>query len=721
MMDTAELRRLVSIESMLRHYGSLPDSHNRWRCLFPERHQNGDAKHSVTADDRAKCWSQLCFGTKGMDVFGVVGLLEGLPTFADQKRRVMEIGGITDSGNRKGQRRIVATYDYTDENGVVLFQVVRFHPKDFRQRRSDAHGGWTWNVHGVRLLLYHLPDLLKAETVLILEGEKDVDTSYRLGLPEGWAATCNAMGAGKWRPEYSDSLHGKRVVILPDADDPGRRHGELVARSLTEKAAAILTVSLPHGKDLSEWAEAGGTAEAFALLLDQVEPYSLTEAERTAVDAGPWSRAQTAKDFLSAIDEDVPMLYPSLLARGSITECFSPRGIGKTHAAHWLGVTLAKEGKRVLLLDRDNSRREVKRRLKAWGAEGLVHLKVLTRDEVPPLTDAEKWRAFPFQDYDLMLIDSLESSTEGCGEQDSAKPSRAIAPLLDIAHRDNGPAILVLGNTIKSGAHSRGSGVVEDRADVAFEVRDATDLKPSGMKDWWLELPAAGAEEWANRASRRKKRDTYRLAFIASKYRIGEEPDPFIWEITMPDTREPWTVRDVTADVVKAGEDAKRTAETQRQESVDGAAFALAELIGERAQAGSPMFSDKDAIPYLMGEHGLTRNNARHLIKDQSGTRWDRIQEKGKGNPLILVPIGYQARSAAEKPDEERPLPTSPRSEPISAESMDTGRRKSEQAGTASTAAEPETLFPPPSKVMPSPSGLCLQPLSTSKRMWGNP
>ena len=35
----------------------------------------------------------------------------------------------------RGRGEILATYDYTDEEGNLLFQVVRFYPKDFRQRR----------------------------------------------------------------------------------------------------------------------------------------------------------------------------------------------------------------------------------------------------------------------------------------------------------------------------------------------------------------------------------------------------------------------------------------------------------------------------------------------------------------------------------------------------------------------------------------------------------
>jgi hypothetical protein len=123
-------------------------------------------------------------------------------------------------------------------------------------------------------------------------------------------------------------------------------------------------------------------------------------------------------------------------------------------------------------------------------------------------------------------VDALDASAEGIGEKDSAKPSPAIAPLLDIAHRKNRPAVTILGNTVRSDAHSRGSGVIEDRLDIVYEIRDATDLKPSGKKPWWQELPSAGAAEWAVRADRRKRRTRYRLAFISTKFRVCEEPDP---------------------------------------------------------------------------------------------------------------------------------------------------------------------------------------------------
>ena len=94
--------------------------------------------------------------------------------------------------------QIVATYDYTDERGNLLYQSVRYQPKDFRQRRPDGCGGWIWKK-GARQVLYHLPEVLEAPIVFVVEGERDVETLREYGF----VATTNVGGASvPWLPEY---------------------------------------------------------------------------------------------------------------------------------------------------------------------------------------------------------------------------------------------------------------------------------------------------------------------------------------------------------------------------------------------------------------------------------------------------------------------------------------------------------------------------------------
>jgi len=151
--------------------------------------------------------------------------------------------------------QIVAMYDYRDESGALLYQVIRYKPKAFRQRRPDGAGGWLWNLDGTPRVLYRLPELLAADPaawVFLSEGEKDADALAALDL----VATTNPGGAGKWRKEYSEVLRGRRVAILPDADGPGHKHALVVARALHDKAADVRIVDLPGpGTDVNDWIE----------------------------------------------------------------------------------------------------------------------------------------------------------------------------------------------------------------------------------------------------------------------------------------------------------------------------------------------------------------------------------------------------------------------------------------------------------------------------------
>jgi 5S rRNA maturation endonuclease (ribonuclease M5) len=156
------------------------------------------------------------------------------------------------SGNN-GAAEIVATYDYTDEGGNLLFQCVRFQPKDFRQRQPAGKGGWIWNLDGAQRVLYRLPEVLKAQTVCVAEGEKDCNNLAKLGF----VATTNPLGAGKWRDEYSETLRGKDMIVFGDVDDndgKGEKHTQDVIESLTGKAKSIKNVKLPDGfHDVSDY------------------------------------------------------------------------------------------------------------------------------------------------------------------------------------------------------------------------------------------------------------------------------------------------------------------------------------------------------------------------------------------------------------------------------------------------------------------------------------
>jgi hypothetical protein len=155
-------------------------------------------------------------------------------------------------------RFMSACYDYVDENGEVRYQVRRFEPKTFRQCRPDGKGGWLYNMQDVEALPYRLPDILARpdEPVFIVEGEKAADKVATMGL----LATSSHGGAKKWQSVLNRWFEGRNVVILPDNDEPGHAHADLVAAELYGVAARIKRVelpSLPDKGDIVDWLAAG--------------------------------------------------------------------------------------------------------------------------------------------------------------------------------------------------------------------------------------------------------------------------------------------------------------------------------------------------------------------------------------------------------------------------------------------------------------------------------
>lgn len=261
----------------------LPDAKKAakgWAAHCPA-HEDRRASLSIDEGDDGRALVNCHAGCDPKAVVGALGL-----TLADlMPERPNPIPGKPRNGKAtNGKPRIVAEYDYYDEARTLLFQVVRFEPKDFRQRRPKAGGGWDWSVKGVRSLPYRLPKLLSEpkSPVAVVEGEKDVDNLARVGV----LATCNAGGAGKWTAEHAEFLRGRHVIVLPDNDEPGLRHAQQVAMSLHGIAATVRIIELPglpEKGDVSDWLAAGGTKDELQRLA-QAAPEWMPAA---AVDTWP--------------------------------------------------------------------------------------------------------------------------------------------------------------------------------------------------------------------------------------------------------------------------------------------------------------------------------------------------------------------------------------------------------------------------------------------------
>lgn len=248
----------MTVDDVLRRFDGTKPAGDGWQARCPA-HEDRKASLSITST-HDKVLVHCHAGCDPEAIVGAVGL-----TLHD-----LFLNG---NGHRASKATILETYDYEDEAGRLLYQAVRFDPKDFRQRRPDGHGGWTWDLKGVRRVLYRLPQLQGRKTVTVVEGERDVATAVKWDLP----ATCNAMGAGKWSEDYTAQLKAagvERVVIVPDNDQPGRRHAEAVARSCHAAGLTVKVVTLPTGKDLTDYAQSGATKASFTTLVKAAPVYA---------------------------------------------------------------------------------------------------------------------------------------------------------------------------------------------------------------------------------------------------------------------------------------------------------------------------------------------------------------------------------------------------------------------------------------------------------------
>lgn len=157
------------------------------------------------------------------------------------------------------ERPIEAIYPYHDERGGLLFEKIRFANKDFSIRRPNGKG-WSWGINGTRIVLYRLPEVIRARTVFICEGEKDSETLRKWKL----VATTNFDGASrdtqkpKWKPDqYKSFFVNKHVILLPDNDEAGHAHMQFVYDTLTDvKSKTIIYLpSLVYHQDVTDWVE----------------------------------------------------------------------------------------------------------------------------------------------------------------------------------------------------------------------------------------------------------------------------------------------------------------------------------------------------------------------------------------------------------------------------------------------------------------------------------
>lgn len=462
------------------------------RCPAHEDH-----KPSLTVSEGADGRVLLCCqrGCATEDVVAALGLsLSDL--FLEEERAGAE--------ERKDDHwRVVDTYTYEDADGRPSFQVRRTQGKEFPQYHLED-GEWVKGRGDTPSVLYRLPQVIRAvaegKPILVPEGEKDVQALEKLGF----CATCNPGGAGngrsKWRPEYGEYLRGARVYVLPDNDEPGRRHAESIVNALRGQAAEVRMVELsglPPKGDVSDWIAAGGCREKLEALVRAGRDRSQVLTSRAATERCLHDLERRRKGEIRGLPwpPEWAGLAKTLgpIEEGTLVVVGARPSVGKTLFAAQLQAFLCDRGYSVLYVTRElTPERLVRRHIAAQGAQ-LAHLKCgqLTASDQEAI-DAyrrrqERWRVVydgtstTVADMaaqavrcqaDVVVVDYMQRLAYDMGSE-YAELTRIVNDLQNLALSSGVPVVCLsqLSRPIKGQEHrpptmtdTRGSGAVEERA-----------------------------------------------------------------------------------------------------------------------------------------------------------------------------------------------------------------------------------------------------------------
>ena len=478
----------------------------QWEACCPA-HDDQHASLSVGQGDDGRVLMHCHAGCARADVLKAMSLTDA-DLFPEPQENVQ---------TRGGPKRIVATYDYKNPEGDLLYQVVRYKPKTFQQRRPDGNGGWIWSLKGVQRVPYRLPELLAADKgvwVFVLEGEKDCDNVATVGL----VTTTNPGGAGKWSKLADDSaLHGRRVAIIADRDKTGVDHAQDVAARLHDKAAMVKVIDLPDGevdgrpiKDVSDWLDALDSKSNEDLAAGLVE---LAEA------AAPWTpdnpasfvRGTPVLTCLADVQaEPIRWLWPERIALGKVTLLVGDPGLGKSFITLDMAARVSTGtpwpdcpqilnpvGGVVLLSAEDDLADTIRPRLDAAGAD-VSRIMAMEAVKVAEINGPERQGLFNLaKDIDalahaieqtpgcrLVILDPITAYLGGTDSHKNAEIRSLLAPLSDLASNHGVAVVAVTHNRKGDGSaihRAMGSLAFIAAARAAFSVgKDPGD--PTGRR-----------------------------------------------------------------------------------------------------------------------------------------------------------------------------------------------------------------------------------------------
>lgn len=201
---------------------------NEYLILCPE---HDDHTPSLSVNTDKEVFNCLACGFKGH--------ISQLPLIKNNRKPSMP--RVYNSENQ------ISRYEWLNADGNPSFRLVRIKNGDKKTQFFEKFEDGKWirrkkEIDGpLPLILYRLNEVLSSDVVYIVEGEKDVESLRSLG----YVATTNSGGVSAWKPEHSEFLRDKSVILLADNDVVGKKRLFSIGYKLRNIAKNVGFVPLP--------------------------------------------------------------------------------------------------------------------------------------------------------------------------------------------------------------------------------------------------------------------------------------------------------------------------------------------------------------------------------------------------------------------------------------------------------------------------------------------
>lgn len=553
-----DLRARLPVSQVVERRLKLTKAGSEWKALSPF---NKEKTPSFTVNDHKRLWFDFSSGKNG-DIFGFEMQMTGC-TFIDAAETLADLAGLAlpgsgGAGQRGGaprtppppddmqpqddprfrsppaKKEITLTYDYTNPDGALLYQVCRLEwqedgkrIKSFLQRRPhpDYPQQWVWGLDAdtyvkgktdwyrltsdreswngprskleeVQHGLYRFPELMDElgqdpddqRVVFSPEGEKDCETLAAWGL----VATDSSGGSKKWTSLHADYLQGADIVILADNDKSGREYAHKKAASLRGIARRVRLLDwrehwpmCPEGGDGTDWRDlAGGSKEKLFGIVDRLPDWTPVPPE-------------SSFNAVRFVDLDKPArelewLIKKILTRGEVSIWFGPPGCGKSflvtdgamavaRGISWMGLR-CRQG--LVVYQAGEGGLGLKKRLRAYRKHhGMKHgenvpfvllpsrIDLFSQDDHTQKLIVEIKAWAAFYDAPLELVVIDTFSAASPGANENA--SEDVSKVLQRCHRiaiETGAHVALVHHTPKLGGSPRGHSSLLGNVENAIEV-----------------------------------------------------------------------------------------------------------------------------------------------------------------------------------------------------------------------------------------------------------